>query len=692
LTTSTRARPLYRFAALIVFVALTSLTAAGFLVTRGAARSAEHKLLHERAAEVAAIVTSSISTLKSSLGLLGETYAARRVDDAAFRAGERSLAQGAAATVGVAESVGARAVVRSTQGRALPDATQLTGPRAALVRRAVQAKDLVFALIDDPASGHKSLMVAFGRADGLVVFEETTIDPTRVVASTANSPYHELNAVVYLSPTADPNAVLLKTTPNLELSGTVDTRTLTIGADRWLLVTSAKGWLGGSLAQAVAWIILAGGLAAAFIVAGVVAVLIRRREYAMALVDVRTVELRRTLADLEAAREAADTANQSKSAFLSRMSHELRTPLNAVLGFAQILDLDDLDENHQEAVDQILRGGTHLLGLINEVLDISRIESGDLALSSESVQVSDVVSETVDLIRPLAEQRSIQLHGERHACWGNHVFADRQRLKQILLNLLSNAVKYNRLHGSVTILCEHPDPARLRIKVADTGPGITDDQIGRLFVPFERLGAERTDIEGTGIGLALSRRLAEAMGGTLGVESVPGEGSVFWVELPVVEGPVERFERVTGGTLPDPAPMIDERRRSLLYIEDNLANLKLVQRVVAHRGDVEIIPAMQGGLGLELAREHQPALILLDLHLPDIPGDQVLQELRHNPLTAPIPVVIVSADATAGQRQRLLTAGASAYLTKPYEVQELLRVIDEALAASAVPVPPTSST
>jgi CheY-like chemotaxis protein/nitrogen-specific signal transduction histidine kinase len=411
----------------------------------------------------------------------------------------------------------------------------------------------------------------------------------------------------------------------------------------------------------------------------------------MALVEARTVELESTFADLEAARQAADTANRSKSAFLSRMSHELRTPLNAVLGFAQILDLDELDENQQEAVDQIMRGGKHLLGLINEVLDISRIESGDLALSSESVQVSEVVSETVSLIRPLAEQRSIQVHGDRHECWGNHVFADRQRLKQILLNLLSNAVKYNRLHGTVTILCEHPDPTRLRIKVADTGPGITAEQLGRLFVPFERLGAERTEVEGTGIGLALSRRLAEAMGGTLGVESVPGEGSVFWVELPVVEGPVERFERLDSGKLPDETPVADERRQSLLYIEDNLANLKLVQRVVAHRSGVEIIPAMQGGLGLELAREHQPALILLDLHLPDIPGDQVLHELRHNPLTAPIPVVIVSADATAGQRQRLLTAGASAYLTKPYEVQELLRVIDEALAASATAADPAAA-
>jgi CheY-like chemotaxis protein len=406
----------------------------------------------------------------------------------------------------------------------------------------------------------------------------------------------------------------------------------------------------------------------------------------MVLVDQRTAELRGTLADLETARVAADVANRSKSSFLSRMSHELRTPLNAVLGFAQVLDLDDLNQDQQEAVDQILRGGKHLLGLINEVLDISRIETGDLALSPESVLVSDVVGETVDLIRPLAEQRSIQILGDRHTCWDNHVFADRQRLKQILLNLLSNAVKYNRQHGTVTILCDHPDATRLRIKVADTGPGLRAEQVSQLFVPFERLGAERTEIEGTGIGLALSRRLAEAMGGSVDVESVPGEGSAFWVELPLVEGPVERYERLQGdATQPETAPTTNERRQTLLYIEDNLANLKLVQRVVAHRNDVDIIPAMQGRLGVDLAREHQPALILLDLHLPDIPGDQVLQQLRADPVTAPIPVVVVSADATPGQQQRLVTAGASAYLTKPYEVQELLRIIDEALAKSAGP-------
>jgi signal transduction histidine kinase/ActR/RegA family two-component response regulator len=676
--------PLYRYAALMVCVALSALTVAGFLVARSAAHSAESRLLHERAAEVGALLTSSTDSLETSLGVLGQSYASDRRADAGFTASARSLLKGGVTTVGVAEVAENSVVVRSTTGQPLAGGTRLTGARTALARRAVQTKDLVSTLVKDPVSGHQSLMIALGRADGVVVFEDSPVDPTRVVPSTPNSPYRELNVVVYVSPTPNPAELLLTTTSKLSLSGMVDTRVVNVGADRWLLMTSAKGWLGGSLAQSVAWIILAGGLVAALIASAVVAMLTRRRRYAMVLVEQRTAELRGTFADLETAREAADVANRSKSSFLSRMSHELRTPLNAVLGFAQVLDLDDLDPNQQEAVDQILRGGKHLLGLINEVLDISRIETGDLALSAESVLVSDVVGETVDLIRPLAEQRSIQIHADHHVGENIHVFADRQRLKQVLLNLLSNAVKYNRLHGSVTISCARPDPTRLRIRVADTGPGIRGEQLGKVFVPFERLGAERTDIEGTGIGLALSRRLAEAMGGTVDLESVPGEGSTFWVELPVVEGPLERYERLQGDHPQSQAvSSTDERRQTLLYIEDNLANLKLVQRVVAHRNDVDIIPAMQGRLGLELATEHQPALILLDLHLPDIPGDQVLQELRSNSATASIPVVVVSADATLGQQQRLLSAGALAYLTKPYEVQELLRIIDEALTRSA---------
>lgn len=685
-----RSKPLYRYAALLVFIVLTGLSFGAFVVTRHAAENAERRLLHERSTEVGGLLTGSIVNFKTSLSLLGEIYAADHANGSALRAGTRSLVANGQTTIGIAQAEGRDFSVRAVEGRPLGE-SRLAGARAALATRAIDTKDLVSTLIKDARSGRQSLMVALARPDGLIVFEDVTVDPTRVVASAKDSPYHELNLVLYVSSTPDPASVLVTTTHDLSLSGRHDSQTVKVGADSWLLVTSAKGWLGGSLAQSVAWIILVGGIVAALFVSGVIALLIRRREYAMALVDERTAELRGTFTDLEAAREAADVANRSKSAFLSRMSHELRTPLNAVLGFAQILDLDDLDQGQQEAVDQIMRGGKHLLGLINEVLDISRIESGDLALSPESVQVSDVVSETVDLIRPLAEQRSIQLNGERHACWGNHVFADRQRLKQILLNLLSNAVKYNRQHGSVTIFCEHPNESRLRIKVGDTGPGIPAEQIGQLFVPFERLGAERTEIEGTGIGLALSRRLAEAMGGSIGVESVPGEGSTFWVELPLVESPVERYERLGGDAPPEPLSVMDERRQTLLYIEDNLANLKLVQRVVAHRSDVEIIPAMQGGLGIDLARQHQPALILLDLHLPDISGDRVLQQLRQHPATATIPVVIVSADATAGQKQRLLTAGASEYLTKPYEVQELLRIIDDALARADDQAPGSDS-
>jgi CheY-like chemotaxis protein len=365
------------------------------------------------------------------------------------------------------------------------------------------------------------------------------------------------------------------------------------------------------------------------------------------------------------------------------MSHELRTPLNAVLGFGQLLELDDLSDDQQEAVAHILKGGHHLLSLIDEVLDISRIEAGRLDLSPEAVQVADLLGDALELVRPLATERSVHLLGEGAATCNRYVFADRQRLLQVLLNLLTNAVKYNRTGGSVAVSCEQPDPGRLQIKVTDTGPGIRPEHLGMLFAPFERLGAEQTNVEGTGIGLALSRRLAVAMGGTLDVTSVAGQGSTFWVELPLVEGPIERYERLNGGA-PDPAKVTPEGapRRVVLHIEDNLSNLKLLERVLAQRDGIEVIAAMQGRLGLELAREHRPALILLDLHLPDMGGDAVLQRLRDDPDTATIPVIIVSADATAGQIQRLLTAGAAAYLTKPIDVRELLRLLDEALGGA----------
>jgi PAS domain S-box-containing protein len=377
------------------------------------------------------------------------------------------------------------------------------------------------------------------------------------------------------------------------------------------------------------------------------------------------------------AQAAADAANRSKSQFLSRMSHELRTPLNAVLGFGQLLEIDELSDAQRDAVDHILKGGRHLLDLINEVLDISRIEAGELSLSSEPALAADLVRETVDLIRPLADQRGIQLVVDGSGGCDCYVFADRQRVKQVLLNLLSNAVKYNRLRGTILVSCEQSGATRVRIRVADTGMGIPAERLGLLFTPFERLGAEQTAEEGTGMGLALSKRLAEAMGGTLEAASTLGQGSNFTVELPRAEEPVERYERLNGGTQPAVEPAA--QRRVVLHVEDNLSNLALIERVLAQRPGVEVVAAMQGRLALELAREHHPVLVLLDLHLPDMGGEEVLQRLRDDPDTAPIPVVIVSADATSGHVQQLLSAGAAAYLTKPIDVREILRLIDEAV-------------
>ena len=385
---------------------------------------------------------------------------------------------------------------------------------------------------------------------------------------------------------------------------------------------------------------------------------------------------------LRAARHAAEAANRSKSEFLSRMSHELRTPLNAVIGFGQLLETQGLPDDQAEAVDHILKGGRHLLDLINEVLDISRIESGRLLLSPEPVYVAELVHESLDLVRSLGERRQITLIAEE-AGMAAHVYADRQRVKQVLLNLLSNAIKYNRFRGTVAVACTEAPGSRLRISVHDTGPGIRPEQMDRLFTPFDRLDAGRTEVEGTGIGLTLSKNLAEAMGGTLVVESVVGEGSTFSIELPRVEGPVERFERFNSTpSLPvvvEEDGQVNRLRQKVLYIEDNLSNLKLIERILARRGDVEVVSAMQGRLGVELARQHHPTMILLDLHLPDVNGEEILRRLREDPLTSAIPVVIVTADATSGQVQRLLTAGATAYLTKPLDVAKLLSVIDDVL-------------
>ncbi len=387
---------------------------------------------------------------------------------------------------------------------------------------------------------------------------------------------------------------------------------------------------------------------------------------------------------LREAKEEADSANQAKSDFLSRMSHELRTPLNSVLGFAQVLEMGELTGRSQDCVEHILKGGRHLLGLIDEILDISRIEAGTLPLSPEPVLLADAIAQAMDMVRPMAGKAGVKVFSESALQSYQHVLADRQRLKQVLLNLLSNAVKYNQRNGSVSIDWEKRAD-RVVIQVADTGIGLSAEDQGRLFVPFERLGAERTDVQGTGLGLALSKRLVEAMQGTIGVRSEAGKGTTFWMDFAAAECPTITLQRQS--TAPaQPSEKLD-RTQTVLYVEDNISNLKLMEHVLEHRPHVKLMAAMQGRLGLDLALEHQPDLIFLDLHLPDLNGDMVLRQLRADPRTRDIPTVIISADATAGQVQRLLESGANEYLTKPFDVSRLLKILDDNLRGPEEPRP-----
>ena len=387
-------------------------------------------------------------------------------------------------------------------------------------------------------------------------------------------------------------------------------------------------------------------------------------------------ELKQAQDALRAARDEAERANQAKSQFLSRMSHELRTPLNAILGFGQLLEMDSLGPQQRDSVDHILKAGRHLLGLIDEVLDIARIEAGRLRLSLEPVPVNQVLDGARSLVRTLAAERNMRVEIEAAETFNLHVLADRQRLQQVLLNLLSNAIKYTPEGGTVTLLCQEAPGSRVRLEVSDTGPGIPPDKLAVLFTPFERLGVEASGIEGIGLGLALSKGLAEAMGGTMGVESAVGRGSTFWIELARAENPNGVAERVAGQVPVSPMT----RGSTVLYIEDNLSNLRLIEQVLARRPGVRLLSAMQGRLGLELAREHRPSLVLLDLQRPDMPGDEVLRRLREDPRTSQIPVVVISADASPGQVQRMLSAGAQTYLTKPIDVRAFLRILDETVA------------
>ncbi|WP_229518873.1 ATP-binding protein [Massilia rhizosphaerae] len=410
----------------------------------------------------------------------------------------------------------------------------------------------------------------------------------------------------------------------------------------------------------------------------------RLNEGLEARVQERTAQLELANSELELAIEEARNANQAKSSFLSSMSHELRTPLNAILGFAQILASKDMPTTLEQKLEfsgHILKSGRHLLTLINEILDLAKVEAGALSLSMEPVLLAEVLGECEGMIAPLAAARGVRvLFPQAPAA---RVQADRTRLKQVLLNLLSNAVKYNREGGAVVVDCAQPAPQRLRLSVQDTGMGLSPEQVAGLFQPFNRLGQEGGTQEGTGIGLVVTRRLVELMGGEIGVTSSPGVGSVFWIELACTDaaGGVADAPPVARAAAAVADGLAPERPATVLYIEDNPANLKLVQEIVRFRADLRLVSAPDGHFGLSLARSQKPDIILMDLNLPGLSGFEVLAQLRREPETARIPVIAVSANAMRADIERALAAGFARYLTKPIDIGQFNEAIDTVLSA-----------
>ncbi len=388
-------------------------------------------------------------------------------------------------------------------------------------------------------------------------------------------------------------------------------------------------------------------------------------------------------ADLARAKLLAEKANQAKSDFLSSMSHELRSPLNAILGFAQLIDsgVPAPTPSQKESVDQIMQAGWYLLELINEILDLSLIESGKLSLSPEALSLPEVLADCHAMIEPQAQKSGIRLLFPTFdgACF---VKADRTRVKQVLINLLSNAIKYNRVGGSVEVVCRARSPECMRISFRDTGAGLSAEKLAQLFQPFNRLGQESGAEEGTGIGLVVSKRLVELMGGEIGAESVVGVGSVFWVELKSTAAldlgvdPVDFKVLAAGATAPGTAV------HTLLCVEDNPANLMLIERLVARRPDIRLLTARDGNSGIEIARASKPDAILMDINLPGISGLMALRILAEDPLTASIPVIALSANAMARDIEKGLEAGFFRYLTKPIKVEEFMETLDMALKFS----------
>jgi signal transduction histidine kinase/CheY-like chemotaxis protein len=400
---------------------------------------------------------------------------------------------------------------------------------------------------------------------------------------------------------------------------------------------------------------------------------------------------KRVESELNEAMAAAEDANHAKTDFISSMSHELRTPLNAILGFAQLLEsgTPEPTPSQRRNIDQILKAGWYLLELINEVLDLALIESGKITLSAEPVSLAEVMLECRAMIEPQAQKRGIAMTFPKFAAT-HYVSADRTRVKQVLINLLFNAIKYNKPDGAVFVEMELRPPDVIRVCVRDTGEGLAPEQLAHLFQPFNRLGQESGKEEGTGIGLVVTKRLVELMGGTIGAESIVGEGSVFWVELGLTNAPQLAVREAASEAEPPPQPSDGTPQRTLLYVEDNPANLELVEQLIARRPDLRFLSAADGSLGIEFARAYQPAVILMDINLPGISGIEAMARLRADRATAHIPIIALSANAVPRDIERALAAGFFSYITKPIKVPEFMDALDAALKF-AQPAPVASA-